>query len=284
MYMQIGGHVSIAGGFDKSIDRASAIGATILQTFASSPRSLKTTDFPNEIVDLYLEKKTNSNMGDHFFHGVYLVNLASESASYVSASIDSLVFYQKFAARIHGAGTIFHLGSHKGAGFQVVKKQVGLAIEKVLSQTPDGVTLFLENAAGQSGAIGADLSELRELYDGISSKELQLKLKVCYDTQHGFASGYDVRDESSVKETVGKIESQLGIDLIGAIHANDSMVEFDSHRDRHENIGQGQIGKEGFRAVVQHSKLRDLPFLLEVPGKDKAGPNEAELNTLKDLF
>lgn len=281
--MFIGGHVSIAGGFDKSIDRAVAIGGNCLQTFASSPRSLATTPFLEETLDLYRSKKQSAAMGDHFFHGVYLINLAHENGGYVEASIASLDFYQKLAGTIGGAGTIFHLGSHKGLGFQAVKKQVALAIEKVLTHTPDGVHLFLENAAGQSGAIGADLKELRELYEMISSSELKAKMKVCFDTQHGFSAGYDFRNAAAVKESVARIDNELSFSLIGVIHANDSMVPFDGHKDRHENIGEGLIGKEGFKAILQEPHFKELPFLLEVPGKDKNGPQLVDIQALRSL-
>ena len=103
--MLVGGHVSIAGGFDKSIDRAIDLGANCLQTFASSPRSLKVSQIPSEVIDKYLQKKTHSKMGPHFFHGVYLVNLAHEKDEYVQASVDSLIFYQKLAGKIKGEGT-----------------------------------------------------------------------------------------------------------------------------------------------------------------------------------
>lgn len=282
--MLVGGHVSIAGGFDKSIDRTVAIGGNILQTFASSPRSLSTSDFPDDVLELYLKKKHEASIGSHFFHGVYLVNLAHENTDYVQASINSLLFYQRLASKISGAGTIFHLGSHKGLGFGAVKKQVAQAIEKVLASTPDNVNLYLENAAGQSGAIGAQLSELRSLYDSISSRELQKKLKVCYDTQHGFSAGYDIRDNAKVEATVKIIENELGASLIGVIHANDSMVELGGHKDRHQNIGEGSIGKEGFRAFIAHPVFNHLPYLLEVPGKDKSGPQLSDVSTLKALF
>ena len=280
----IGGHVSIAGGFDKSIDRAVAIGANTLQTFASSPRSLSTTQFPEEVLDLYQQKKSAAGMESHFFHGVYLINLAHEKPDYVLASIESLNFYQALAGKIHGAGTIFHLGSHKGAGFAKVKKQITHAIEEVLIKTPDGVALYLENAAGQSGAIGADLSELRQLYDGITSPELRSKLRVCYDTQHGFSAGLDIRSHKAMTATAAHIDNRLGIDLIGVIHANDSMVELGGQRDRHENIGRGKIGAAGFTAFVHHPAFRDLPYILEVPGTDKSGPQAADITALAALF
>lgn len=281
--MKVGGHVSIAGGFDKSIDRACELGANILQTFASSPRSLKTKDFEQSIIDKYLSKKTEQVMGDHFFHGVYLINLAHETQEYAQASVESLIFYQKLAEKISGAGTIFHIGSHKGSGFDLVKKQVVNSIEKVLANTPDGVMLFLENAAGQKGVIGSDLNELRYIYDSISSKELKSKLSVCYDTQHGFSAGFDIRTKDEVENTIKKIDNQLDFNLVGVIHINDSLVPYDSHRDRHANVGEGEIGEKGFKAFLTHKKVQDMPLLLEVPGENKSGPRQVDIEKIKSL-
>jgi len=202
----------------------------------------------------------------------------------VQASIDSLVFYQKFAKKINGKGTIFHIGSHKGKGFDLVKKQVAKAVEEVLKKTPDEVKLFLENAAGQKGVIGADLNELAYVYDSINSSELQEKLSICYDTQHGFSAGFDIRDKEAVEDTVGKIESALGFEMVGVIHINDSLVPFDSHRDRHANVGDGEIGEKGFKSFINHPKLRKLPFLLEVPGENKSGPRKEDIERLKLLY
>jgi deoxyribonuclease-4 len=281
--MKIGGHVSIAGGFDKSIDRAVELNANILQTFASSPRSLKTNEFDDEMVEKYLIKKELNKMGDHFFHGVYLINLAHENLEYAQASTESLIFYQKFAKQINGVGTVFHIGSHKGKGFDLVKKQVVNSVEKVLTNTPDGIKLFLENAAGQKGVIGADLKELRYIYDSISSDELREKLMVCYDTQHGFGAGFDIRNEEVVKKTVKEIDNELGFDLIGVIHINDSLVEYDSHKDRHANVGEGEIGTIGFKAFINHIKIKSLPFILEVPGENRSGPRKVDIENLRLL-
>ncbi len=281
--MLIGAHVSIAGGFDKSIDRAVKLGANCLQTFASSPRSMKFNKFDDEIVEKYKAKKTDSEMGPHFFHGVYLINLATEKPDFLEVSVQSLVNYQQSAGRIGGKGTIFHLGSHKGAGFEQVREQVCGALEQALAATPEGVTLFLENAAGHKGTIGADLNELGWLIEHISSDDLRDKLGVCLDTQHAFASGYELRTKEGVAEFVTAADTAFGWERVGVMHANDSKTEFDSHRDRHENIGEGEIGAEGFRYVLQHPKIKGLPFLLEVPGEDRSGPRAEDVQKLREL-
>jgi deoxyribonuclease-4 len=280
--MKIGGHVSIAGGFDKCIDRAVVIGANCLQTFASSPRSLKTTEFSDEIIERYLSKRKKHKIGSHFFHGPYLINLASEKPEYVKACIDTLIFYQKFAFQIGGRGTIFHIGSHKGVGFSNVKDQVASAIVEVLKKTPSNVKLYLENAAGHKGVIGADFDELGFLISSVPGN-LRSKLAVCLDTQHAFASGYDVRNKSGVDEMLIDFEKKIGFKYLEVLHANDSKTEFASNRDRHENIGDGHIGLKGFKILLNHNKLKKLPFLLEVPGENKSGPRKEDVEKIRSL-
>lgn len=281
--MQIGCHVSIAGSFDKCIDRASERGANCLQTFASSPRSLKTKDFSKAVVSVYLAKKKVAKMGAHFFHAPYLINLAHEDRDYVRACVKNLIFYQRFSERIQGKGTIFHIGSHKGKGFLEVFERVVKAISEVLIKTPDGVQLILENAAGQKGVIGDRFSDLGKIISAIP-KKLIGRIGVCLDSQHAFASGYELRNENGLNLMIQEFENYIGLRYLKVIHVNDSKVELGGNRDRHENIGEGAIGKEGFRRLVNHKKLRHLPFILEVPGEKRSGPRKEDVDLIKNLL
>src|SRR3989338_8441134 len=149
--MYLGAHVSIAGGFDKCIDRIHDMGGNCLMTFASSPRSLSTKKYSDAEIQKYLTKKQQFKIGPHFFHGVYLVNLATNKKSNLNAGIDSLIFYQQFAAQINAVGTIFHIGSHQGRGFADSLNQIVTAINYVLDSSPKGIRLILENTAGHAG-------------------------------------------------------------------------------------------------------------------------------------
>lgn len=280
--MIIGAHVSIAGGLDTCVERAQALGAEAFQTFASSPRSLKYSPITDEMVTSYLEKKRKAKLGPHFFHGVYLVNLASEKPEYVSASVASLVFYQRLAGAIGGEGTIFHLGSHKGGGFEKVRGQMVQALEKVLNETPAGVRLYLENAAGHAGAVGDDFADLGWLIQHLSPLSRK-KVAVCLDTQHAFAFGYDVRQPEGIKRMLKDFDQEVGLEYLQVIHANDSKIVCGGKRDRHENIGEGEIGNEGFRLLLHHPVLKKLPFILEVPGSNKSGPRREDVLKLKKL-
>ena len=282
--MKIGAHVSIAASFDKSIDRITQIDGNCLQTFASSPRSLKFSPYPDEIIQKYLEKKSEANNLDHFFHGVYLINLATEKNEYLKVCVDSLINYQKLANQINARGTIFHIGSHKGKGFENVKPQIVEALENILVNTPDGVTLYLENAAGHTGVIGDKFEDLASLRESISSNELRSKLKFCLDTQHAYASGHDLSSAEKLETMLQKIDNSLGLDNIEVIHLNDSKTELNSRRDRHENIGEGHIGNKGFQNIVNHHFIKKLPLILEVPGDGKSGPRKKDIEKLKLLI
>lgn len=264
--MNLGCHISIAGGFDKCIDRIVERGGNCLMTFASSPRSLQTKEFTDADIDVYLEKKKMFKIGPHFFHGVYLVNLATDKEDYLQISIDSLIFYQKLAARIGGEGTIFHLGS--GTGEKTV-----VALNRVLAATPKGVTLFLENAAGQGKNLGGKFEELHQLIKNVEEPE---KIGVCLDTQHAFAAGYDL---TRVLDEFDKI---IGLEYLKVVHLNDSKVDFGSNVDRHENLGEGKIGTKLLKQFVTDPRLKNVSFILEVPG-DGDGPIKEDIDKLKSL-
>lgn len=273
--MNIGCHISIAGGFDKCVDRIVERGGNCLMTFASSPRSLQTKQYSQAEIDAYLKKKAEFKIGPHFFHGVYLVNLATPKADYLQVSIDSLVFYQKLASAIGGVGTIFHTGSTTSSDWQGVKKQIVDALKIVLDQTPYGVKLFLENCAGQGGAVGDTLEELADLLNDLSA--FKDKLSICLDTQHLFAAGYNLN------EALDQFDKLIGLKWLGVIHLNDSKTEFGSRVDRHENLGLGKIGAATLKKFVSDVRLANIPIILEVPGNGE-GPRKQDIDSLKSMI
>ncbi len=270
--MFLGAHTSIAGGFDKCIDRISEMGGNCLMTFASSPRSLQFKEVDPKIIESYLAKKKSAKIGPHFFHGVYLANLAAAEKSHLKASMDSLIFYQQLAGEIAGVGTIFHIGSHKGLGFEKVMNQIIASINYILDSSPKGIRLILENAAGQNGTIGS-LKELAQIISRVGDKS---KIGVCLDTQHAFAGG------TKIETLLDSFDQIVGIKHLSVIHLNDSKSEFGSHLDRHENLGQGLIGESSLRKFLTDPRLKNIPIILEVPGAGE-GPRKEDIDTLKSL-
>jgi deoxyribonuclease-4 len=272
--MYLGAHVSIAGSFAKCIDRAAALGANTFMTFASSPRSLQTQLFPKTEIDLYLKKKSEFRLGPHFFHGVYLVNLATENPDYLVASCNSLIFYQQLAGRINAVGTIFHIGSHKGRGFSATVNQIIDSVNQVIAASPAGTKLILENAAGQANTVGQTFEELAQIITGIKDKS---KIAVCLDTQHAFAAGY--RPE----EVLDAFDRIIGLPYLSVIHFNDSQTDFNSHVDRHDNIGSGKIGIKNMAKILNDPRVKQIPFILETPGENHSGPRKQDVDLLKQL-
>ncbi|MEK7217224.1 MAG: deoxyribonuclease IV [Chloroflexota bacterium] len=278
--MRIGAHVSTAGGLDKAIDRGLALEAEAVQIFGSAPQSWALKPHPSETISAFRAKAAEAGVSDAvFLHGVYLVNLATENELNLARGIDSLVYYLDLAGAIGGRGVIFHVGSHKGAGFDAVLPQITAAINEVLRRAGNDAWLIIENNAGQGNQVGGNFREIRRIMDSVANP----RMRVCLDTQHSFASGYDMATEAGLAATMAEFGSEIGFENLVAVHANDSKTPLGAAADRHENIGEGYIGYEGFRRIVGHPAFRDVPFLLEVPGLERQGPDLENMGRLKDM-
>lgn len=283
--MLFGAHVSIAGGLDKALSRAEAIGCTAMQSFATSPRMIKFNPMLPETIEQYKFLREQSKIGVHVFHGVYLINLAHENPAYVNLCIESLVQHQRLAREIGVLGTVFHVGSHKGKGFEAVCETTARAIAQIILQSPPEIWLLLENTAGQSGSIGASFNELLMLkkiakQNGADTSRLGLGV----DTQHAFGAGYNINSGMEVERLIQDIDSTWGLKALKVIHVNDSQVPCGSHRDRHANLGEGEIGIKGLAKIINHPRLSNIPLILEVPGEKKSGPRAQDVAALKALF
>ncbi len=277
--MEIGAHVSTAGGIDNAIGNAQKIGAECVQIFASAPQSWRYKTPSQETIDSFKDKARDASIRSVFFHGVYLINLGTEKEESLSKAVDSLVGHMSLASEIDAAGVIFHLGSHKGRGFEGVLPQVLSSMAHVLRDTPEDTWLIIENAAGMGNHIGAGFGEIGQVVRDLADD----RIKVCLDTAHTFAAGYNIADASGMEEAMVEFDSEVGIDKLVAVHANDSKIPLGGGVDRHENIGEGYIGKEGFEVIMAHPAFADVPFLLEVPGFEKKGPDQRNIEILQTI-
>ena len=278
--MYFGGHVSTAGGISKAVERAKEREFEVIQIFPSSPRSYRFTKHTDEEITKFNQLCKQNNLKGLFFHSIYLLNLASEKPSLVHLSKQSLVDFLNFGEKINSIGTVFHIGSSKQFSFNDIKQQVAQVMQKILEQTPKNQWLIMENAAGAGQIIGDTLEELTYFYKQVNSD----RLKICIDTQHLFATGIDVANFNQFNQWLYQFNQKIGIDNLACIHANDSKSELGSKKDRHENIGQGQIGKAGFKNILKQPLLQNKPFILEVPGFDSAGPDKQNLQILKRII
>ena len=276
--MKIGAHVSAAGGLSKAIDRAEIIGAESIQLFASSPRGWAFKEISDNEINLFREKIKVTNISPVFLHGIYLVNVGGKP-ELLHKSIGSLVTHMDAADKIGASGVIFHAGSHKGIGFDNVIDQCVKALKEVLDNTPPNVWLIIENSAGMGSHIGASFQEIGKLIKAIDNE----RMKVCIDTEHAFAAGYNLADPVAIEHVMEEFDREIGLSKLVSVHANDAKVGFGSGVDRHENIGEGQIGVKGFETIMAYPAYRDVPFILEVPGFDGKGPDKKNVDLLKSI-
>jgi deoxyribonuclease-4 len=278
--VKIGAHVSIAGSLDLAIDRAVEIGAECIQIHGSAPQRWQFLVFPEEQLRAFRQKAARRKISPIFVHSIYLINLASGNPYILEKSIESLVQYLRFAGEIGAEGVVFHIGSHKGKGWSSVREQVCRALAKVLKLTAeDGGYLILENSAGAGGIIGAKFPELGEIIKAVKDP----RLRVCLDTAHAFESGYNIATKKSLDKTLEEFGKEIGLDRLVLVHANDSKTPLGSGIDRHENIGRGYIGMEGFRLITNHLSLHHLPFIVETPGFGDRDSNRRNIEILKRL-
>lgn len=273
----IGGHVSIAGGLPRAIENTLKIGGNSLQIFAGSPRLWFRKPFPDKEVESFLRLQKENSIGPVFIHALYLVNLASSNLDLLEKSINSLVMDINNGSLIKSDGVIIHIGSHLGAGFDSVKDQLVASIQRILAET-SGCNLVLENAAGQKGKIGS-LEELSFLISRVGDP----RVKICLDTAHLFASGFNLKKEEVIKDLILDLKKINLLNNLVCIHLNDCASILGSHHDIHANLGEGEIGLEGLASFVNQKELSPLPLILEVPGEHKQGPNLQNIVIAKGL-
>lgn len=279
--MRIGAHISSAGGHHLVFERARAIGAEAVQLFISAPQQWKLPALTDDQVATFNVERERHGM-PAFFHGVYLMNFGSTDEAMLERSKASLKSYLHFAARMGVTGTIFHVGSHLGAGFsEALVGRIGTMLREVLDDEPENPSwLILENNAGQGNCIGGTFAELGAIIHAIGDHP---RAAVCLDTCHAFAMGYDLASEDGCNKAMAEFDAEIGFSRLVAVHANDTKQPIGTFRDRHENIGEGHIGTAGFQTLMAHPAFRDVPFLLEVPGFDGSGPDAKNIRRLKAL-
>jgi deoxyribonuclease-4 len=275
----IGAHVSTAGGPATAFERATAIGAEAAQIFLTPPQQWRSNKVDPVIAEGFQQASAAANDLPVFVHGIYLINLATNDETHLQRSTSSLKSALTSCAQLGVKGVIFHLGSHKGQGLDAVFDQICKSCTEVLEATPEEPLLILENSAGAGGNIGSKFEDLGRIIKQVGNP----RVRVCLDTQHSYAAGYDLASAEGLEMAMTEFEQEVGFENLVAVHANDSKVELGSGRDRHENIGDGLIGVDGFRRILHHRGFQDVPFLLEVPGLDGKGPDRQNVDILKEL-
>ena len=277
--MKVGAHVSSSGGLITAFERAQAIGAETIQIFGAPPQTWRRRNIRPEECVAFQQGIRETGIEPVFIHGVYLINLATEKPDQLEKSAEALAGDLRLASAITAKGVIFHVGSHKGVGFEQVLPQIGKTLKKVLKDTPDDAWIILENSAGQGGSVGSKFAELAAIIKAVGSD----RLKVCLDTEHAFAAGYNLAEKDGLDQAMTEFGKTIGLERLVAVHANDSKIPLGGGVDRHDNIGDGHIGRKGFEVIMAHPAFRDVPFLLEVPGVEKQGPDKPNVDILKKI-
>lgn len=278
--MRIGAHVSIDAGLAQTLDRAIAIGAECLQMFVSPPQSWRSPGHNEQAVAAFRARRQEAGVAPVFLHSVYLINLVSSDPVLRERSQRSLATYLTWAHRLEIDGVITHLGSARDLGPEEAARQLPEALARVLEDSVGEALLLLETTAGPGAILGSTFEELGE---AITSAGGSKRLGVCLDTAHVFAAGLYDGTPDGLERMLEGLDRAVGMERLAAIHLNDSKSAYGSRVDRHANIGEGQLGKEGLRPVLRHNALSHLPFLLEVPGRERSGPGAEDIAAAKEL-
>ena len=277
--MLIGAHVSPAGGLPKAIERGVERGARAIQIFNQSPRMWKPTVYRDEDVAAFREAMAASPIDAVLIHAVYLLNCASDDPEIRAKSLTSLTHSLRVGQEIGASGVVLHPGSAKTGHVGEAIARAGTTIEEALKES-EGCELHLENTAGTGGTLGRSFDELAALLEASGGGK---RLGVCLDSCHLLASGYDIRTAKGMGSMLSEATRKLGRGKIRSLHLNDSQTALGSNRDRHANLGAGELGEQGCMAFLSAPGLQKLPCVLETPGENREGPGRKEIELAMEL-
>lgn len=271
--MLIGAHVSPAGGPAKAVERGEALGARSIQIFNQNPRAWKPTVYDEGQVQAFREAIAGSAVDALLIHAVYLLNAASEDPEIRAKTLTSLIASLDAGAALGAHAVVLHPGSAKTGEVGPAIERAGAVIAEALAET-GGCALHLENTAGAGGTLGRSFDELGALLDAAGGHP---RLGVCLDSCHMLASGIEIRTAEALTAALDDLEATVGPGRLGSLHLNDSQTPLGSNRDRHANIGEGELGLDGCRVFLSEPRFADLPCVLETPGPDRSGATAEEL-------
>ncbi|MCD4756625.1 deoxyribonuclease IV [bacterium] len=287
--MYLGAHVSTARGIENAIKTADKYNINTIQMMITPPMRWATKLVPQEDIEKFVEQLKQSQLKKILLHGIYLTNLARKDKKLFHLSKMGLVIYLDFAERVGELiekekieceilGVCFHPGSQKELSYEDSIERISYGMNWVLNKVPGKQKLLIETTAGMGNNLGRSFAELRLMREGVEDKK---RVGFVVDTQHTYVAGYDwVNDMDNV---VKDMEQELEISNIRAIHLNDSLTKLSSNKDRHANLGEGEIGSETLKELLHRKEFKETPFILETPALKSSGTMEKEINTMKKL-
>jgi deoxyribonuclease IV len=278
--LKVGVHTSIAGALENAAHHAKKIGCDTFQMFSANPRGWRSAKLTPEACERFRAARAQYRLSPVVIHDNYLINLASADPVMREQSIAAFRRELERAVALGAEYLVTHPGSSKGAAVSEALKTCSESLLRAATGLSlDGLTILIENTAGQGSAIGRTFEEVAEIVAGAAG---QLPLGACIDTAHCFAAGYAIHTPRGLRDMVKQLDGTVGLRNVRIIHANDSKAAFNSHADRHQHIGRGEIGAEAFRRIVRHPKLRSIPFICETP-IDRPGDDKRNLRMMRKL-
>jgi len=274
--------MSIAGGVDKALLRGEEVGCDAMQIFTKNNNQWRAAPLTERVIEAYKTNRRRAGIDPILAHDSYLINIASPEKDLYRRSLEALRIEVARAAVLEIPYLVIHPGAHLGSGEAEGIKRIVEALETVLEgPQASPVMICLETTAGQGSSLGYRFEHLAAIRGGVTGQE---RVGICVDTCHIFAAGYEIRSQKAYEETMRQLHSLIGLDHVTCVHLNDSRRELGSRVDRHAHIGQGQIGLEGFRLLINDPRLQHIPMILETPkGEDPVAADRRNLAILRRL-
>lgn len=278
----LGAHMSIAGGVEKALLAGERAQCDAIQMFTKSSRQWAAEPYSAEEIQLFHHSQKETGIVKVIAHDSYLLNLGSPDEGLRKKSIRAFIDEMESCESLAIPNLIAHPGAHMGAGEKAGIKRIARSLDQIHKACPGyQVKATLEITAGQGTTLGYRFDQIRSMMDGVKQSE---RLRVCFDTEHAFAAGYDIRTKEGYERTFTEFDERIGIDLLAAFHLNDSKKEFHSRVDRHEHIGKGHIGVEAFRLLMNDQRFWGLPMCLETPKGLDLKEDKENLSLLRSLI
>ncbi|MCD6016228.1 MAG: apurinic endonuclease Apn1 [Solirubrobacterales bacterium] len=264
--MLIGAHVSTAGGLTKAVERGTELGCDAIQIFNQSPRMWRPTAYTDGDFAEFRDAIGGSALAAVTIHAVYLINGASREREIRAKSIASLTHALRVGDGIGAEGVVLHAGARKGEPLAASMKRAAKAIAAALAES-EVCAVLLENTAGTQGPLGRDFDELARLLELLDRDR---RVGICLDSCHLLASGYEIRTPEALDLVLAEFDAKVGLERLRCLHLNDSQIPLGGNRDRHANLGAGEIGERGLAVFLSEPRFEELPVLIETGGEDGA--------------
>lgn len=277
----IGAHVSISGHFYLAVERALSIGCTTMQIFTKSNRSWFDKPLDPEEVAAFKKAVKESGLARIMVHTSYLINIGAKEESTEKNSVKSLALELERAEALDIPYLVLHPGSHTGAGTESCLKKIAHNLDIVLKKASGETMILIETMAGQGTNVGSTFEEIQQIFELTKNNHL---LGVCFDTCHVFCAGYDISTDEGYDEVFKQFDKIIGLKHLKAFHLNDSKTEFNSHKDRHEELGKGNIPTKFFKRLMNDTRFKDIPKVLETPTDPEMELYRREIKLLRSMI